>query len=203
MQIYPPRSHPVRPWIITVVLGLLLGSCGAIYLFWRGAESPSPAVTPSLTPLVTGPAALNSDEPERVTLLIPSINVAAPVIETLFGGASWDVRNLGENAGHLEGTGWFDSPGNVVLAGHVELADGRPGIFARLDDLKAGDWVIVEQGTTQRRYRISAIKTVEADDLTVLYPTEQERLTLITCSDYDFLQNSYQSRVVVVADRVE
>jgi sortase (surface protein transpeptidase) len=36
----------------------------------------------------------------------------------------------------------------------------------------------------------------------VLYPTDTDRITLITCDSYDFLQNTYQDRLVVVADRV-
>jgi sortase (surface protein transpeptidase) len=40
------------------------------------------------------------------------------------------------------------------------------------------------------------------DDLTVLYPTTDERLTLITCDSYDFLQDAYLERMVVIADRI-
>mgnify|MGYP002336116202 CR=1 FL=1 len=128
--------------------------------------------------------------------------MTAPVIEVYLDGESWDVKSLGQNAGHLQGTAWFGETGNIVLAGHVELPDGRAGIFADIDEMNLGDPVIMRLNEAQRRYSITSIRKVAPDDLSVFYPTEDDQLTLITCDAYDFLQNSYQERLVVVAERV-
>jgi LPXTG-site transpeptidase (sortase) family protein len=82
------------------------------------------------------------------------------------------------------------------------MPDGRAGIFAKFDDLRLGDPVILTLDDAQQRYSIISITTVKPDDLSVIYPTDTDRITLITCDSYDFLQNTYQDRLVVVADRV-
>jgi LPXTG-site transpeptidase (sortase) family protein len=119
-----------------------------------------------------------------------------------FGKQGWEVSTLGMNAGHLQGTGWIDAPGNIVLAGHVELADGRAGIFAHIGQMKLNDPVFLIQDHTTRRYRVTEVRTVAPDDMSVVYPTTTDRLTLITCTDYDFTLNTYRARVVVIAERV-
>ncbi len=109
---------------------------------------------------------------------------------------------LGMNVGHLIGTAPLMSTGNIVLVGHVELADGRPGIFAGLKDVTNGELILLKWHGEQRAYSVSTVKSVAPDDVSVLYPTEQEQLTLITCGDYDFFSNTYRERIVVVAPRV-
>lgn len=138
----------------------------------------------------------------RASLSIPTAGVIASVVEIYLDGVSWDVTRLGVNAGHLQGTAWIGETGNIVLAGHSEMADGRAGIFRNIGELRTGDPVVLSLGDTQQQYRVTEVKTVKPDDLSVLYPTTTDRITLITCDDYDFLQNTYQERVVVVAERV-
>jgi LPXTG-site transpeptidase (sortase) family protein len=94
------------------------------------------------------------------------------------------------------------SQGNIVLAGHVEMVDGRRGIFATIGELEIGDPLYLSQDGEERVYQVTQLFTTAPDDLSVLYPTTDERVTLITCSNYDFLQDSYLDRVVVIAERV-
>ena len=82
------------------------------------------------------------------------------------------------------------------------MPDGRAGIFAGMSKLNVGDPVILSLDNQEQRYNITTVKKVQPDDLSVLYPTDKDQLTLITCDAYDFLQNTYQDRVVVVAERV-
>jgi LPXTG-site transpeptidase (sortase) family protein len=205
------RSGSSSSILTFVVLGILLGIGFLLYQQWR---SPAPAAPPALThtplplptltpPLLAGEVGRGSTATPmpRANLLLPTAGVSASVVEIYLDGESWDVRYLGSNAGHLQGTAWFGEPGNVVLAGHVEMADGRPGIFAGIDMLNVGDPAILSLGDAQQRYAITAIKKVAPDDLSVLYPAQTDRLTLITCDSYNFLQNEYQDRLVIVADR--
>lgn len=138
---------------------------------------------------------------QQARLLIPAAAVSSPIIPVYLDGESWDVSRLGVHVGHLQGTAWFNQTGNVVLSGHVELSDGRRGVFASLSDLLVGDTIIVEYEGTQRRYAVTEISSVEPDDLTPLYPASSERLTLITCDSYDFFSDSYLQRTIVVAER--
>lgn len=205
---YRQQNSPFTGLLTVIVLGMIIG--GLFPLVERLASpraAPPPTATipatvapprPTLTPLAV-PTAVK--KPDALSFLVPAASIRANVVEVFLDGVSWDVSRLGNNAGHLQGTARFGSKGNLVLAGHVEMADGRPGVFARLDKLDAGDALILSRGRLQRKYVVSAVKTVSPDDLSVLYPTTEDRLTLITCDNYDFLQNVYQERIVVIADR--
>jgi LPXTG-site transpeptidase (sortase) family protein len=124
------------------------------------------------------------------------------VIESYLSGTTWDVTDLGRYVGHLQGTAWIDRPGNIVLAGHVEMADGRQGIFANIEELAIGDPIYLAQENEERVYQVTQLFTTGPEDLTVLRPSGNERLTLITCSNYDFFQDTYLDRVVVIAERI-
>jgi LPXTG-site transpeptidase (sortase) family protein len=169
----------------------------------------APVVTPTAAPATAAVAPTQWALPtavvptlEPATLLIPKAGVAAKIISIFLDGVSWDVSLLGANVGHLEGTATFDHPGNIGLVGHVEMADGQQGIFTHLRALAAGDLIVYRHGGDERFYVVRAVRVVAPDDMTVLYPTPREQLTLITCAAYDLLTNTYQERVVVVAERV-
>ncbi|MBZ0293268.1 MAG: sortase [Anaerolineae bacterium] len=130
----------------------------------------------------------------------PTAGIRTRIVQSYLNGQSWDVNDLGTNAGHLQGTAWVNGPGNVVLAGHAEIFSGEQGIFSTINDLKVGDPLIITQNGEQFLYNVVESRYVEPNDLTPFFPTDKPRLTLTTCSDYDFLQNSYQSRFVVIAE---
>lgn len=164
------------------------------------APPPPPALMPTLDPFVQSrPVA--REITSGATLFAPTAGISAAVIQSYLDGTSWDVRELGAFAGHLQGTAWLNQPGNIVLAGHVELADGRQGVFASIGQLSVGDPIFLTQDGEQRVYAVRELRTVNPDDMSVLYPTSDEQLTLITCSNYDFLRDVYHERLVVVARR--
>jgi LPXTG-site transpeptidase (sortase) family protein len=140
--------------------------------------------------------------PDNVSVFIPRAGIYSQVIQAYLDDTSWDVSQLGTRVGHLEGTAWLDEPGNVVLSGHVEMRDGRPGIFANLDELRVDDVVILRQSSTEYRYIITEIRTVAPTDLSPVMPTSDDRLTLITCNTYDFFSDSYLERMIIVAERL-
>ncbi len=210
-----------------ILLGILAG--GAFFAFdaWRNSQDNS---TPASPPVAvdndttqgqtiadaqavdtettnTTDASANSlyvsQISESAEILIPTVGITASITQAYLDGTSWDVSHLGTSVGHLQGTSWVsDAPGNIVLSGHVELSDGRRGVFAELDQMSVGERIIITEDGEERVYMVVAISEVEPSDLTPLYPTEFERLTLITCGDYDFFSDEYQVRTVVIADRI-
>jgi len=201
------RQRQSSSFLTIIVLGIMLGVGFLLYQQWQNpapVAPPAPTFTPSPPPTATPePVILPTATPmPRASIFIPTAGITAPIIEVYLDGESWDVQYLGQNAGHLQGTAWLGETGNIVLAGHVELPDGRAGIFAGIRDLNVGDPVILSLNDAQQRYSITTIKKVAPDDLSVLYPTPYDQLTLITCESYDFFQNAYRDRVVVVAERV-
>ena len=151
---------------------------------------------------IASAAPLSNDIEGDATIFIPSASIYAPIVRVYLDGTSWDVSRLGANIGHLEGTSWLDEGGNVVLSGHVELSDGRRGIFANLEEVNIGDFVILEHDNIEYRYVVTNTYTTAPTDLTPIYPTDKDRLTLITCDNYDFFQDSYLDRTIIVADRL-
>jgi len=199
-----------NPLPILVLIGIVVG-----IVFVLLDQPPTPPTTEPLTTPRISPTggALNTPTPpptnistppstaQSARLLIPAAAVSSPIIPVYLDGTSWDVSKLGVNVGHLQGTAWFNNSGNVVLSGHVELSDGRRGVFASIKDLLVGDTIIIEYEGVERRYTVTEITTAAPDDLTPLYPSQNERLTLITCDSYDFLSDSYLNRTVVIAER--
>ncbi|MCB9457868.1 MAG: sortase [Anaerolineaceae bacterium] len=214
LPIYKSRSAASTLFQM-ILLGVIFGVGFLVFDRWRTPLAPSgqPASTivpltiiETLQPTIPPPpaqaqAVLISTPQPRTTLLLPTVGVNMPIIEAYLSGSSWDVAHLGQNVGHLEGTAWFDAPGNVALSGHVELADGRAGVFARLNQINLGDPIFVSFNGQQIQYIVTEVRVVPPDDISVLYPTLDSRLTLITCSNYDFLQDAYQERTVVIAER--
>jgi LPXTG-site transpeptidase (sortase) family protein len=196
-----------------ILFGVITGVAFVVYDSLRTRRGALPEIAPieSPTPAVIAPTAItpttSSSKPvassvEGASLFVPTAGIYAPIIEVYLDGTSWDISQLGANAGHLQGTAWLDDqPGNIVLSGHVEMADGRAGIFASLGDLKKGDPVILRQNGGETRYFVKEVRTVKPDDLTPLYPTQTDQLTLITCGQYNFFQNSYLERIVAIAER--
>lgn len=156
---------------------------------------------PTRAPL---PAASVPDTPPAsggTTLSMPTINVFVGIKTFPLDGYSWAIDPWEKQVGHLEGTAWFNGSGNVVLGGHSTYPDGRPGIFAGLYQLNLGDPVIVMVDGSERRYTVTEKQVVHYDDLTVAYPSSDNKLTLITCDipSYDPATQFYSERLVVIA----
>ncbi len=170
--------------------------------------TPPPAPTrivaphPTAQPAQPGnPVATPAPVSGGTTLSLPTVNVYVGITTFPLDGVSWTIDPWEKRAGHLEGTAWFDTTGNVVLGGHSSYPNGKPGIFAGLYQLNIGDPVIVTVGGSERHYVVSSKFSVHYDDLSVAYPTSDNRLTLITCDlpSFDATTQSYTQRLVVVA----
>lgn len=210
------QSNPLSGILQTIVLGIALGMI--FFSLDNGQPTQVAAIEhtdqPTQTTRVARVMETSTPEPRAAatatpqprpaptTVFIPTVGIHTSIIEAYLDGTSWDVANLGTNAGHLQGTAWLDEPGNVVLAGHAELADGGRGIFARVGEVAPGDPIIVRQGDSERHYIVRAVEITTPDDLSVLYPTQDDQLTLITCDAYDFFQDVYRERTVVIAERI-
>ena len=208
-----------------IFIGILLGGAFFAYDRWRTAQddagSPPQVVSTtddtnqqpindndSTADQSSGTSSNISDFVSEVSadarIFIPSVGIDERITQAYLDGTSWDVSHLGTSIGHLQGTSWVnDGPGNVVLSGHVELSDGRRGVFAELDEMNIGDMIILTENGEEIRYIVVAIQEVQPDDLTPLYPTAFDRLTLITCGGYDFFSDEYRVRTVVTADRAQ
>lgn len=190
-------KHPIACVSVAVLVGVLLGGS---FVLWRLIATAPQLSNPTDTPLrieLQTPA-----QAQAPVLLIPAAQVYADVTEVYLTHDGWDVAALGQKVGYLEGTARPGSERHVILVGHVELRDGTPGVFARLDELTLGDIVILYTGGREIRYTVTQVFETNADNLNVISELNDQLLTLITCADYDFLSNTYQKRWVVQAEKI-
>ena len=147
----------------------------------------------------------------------PPTTVTVPSI-----GATSSLMDLGQNSdGSLQvppltnpkQAGWYDkspTPGSLgpaVILGHIN-GDGKPGIFYKLKDVKAGDQVMVARQDGQTAvFTVSHIDTVPKAAFPgdqVYGDTPDAELRLITCGGvFDRAARSYEANVVVYANLTE
>ena len=120
---------------------------------------------------------------------IPRLNLSTPVL------SGDDAVTLDVAVGHLPDTPLPWEVGNSALAAH------RDGLFRPLRDIRVGDGVRLRTQRGDFTYRVRETKIVMPDDLSVLAPTDDHTLTLITCYPFNFVGNA-PKRFIVHADRV-
>ncbi len=204
------RSFSLGQFVL-LVIGVVL-----IVLAWdRANEAMRLAQTDGLAPGVTPtmPRSLSRadvlptptpdrDAPPRV-IVFPAAALSSPIIEAIRTQDSWETRYLGNSVGHLEGTSWLNGlGGNIVLAGHVESETGAPGPFAYLFKVSQDDLIILEDGKQSVSYRVSSIVRAAPDDIGYVAQDGRNRLTLITCTDWDQGLRTYRGRLIVIAEPV-
>jgi len=137
----------------------------------------------------------------HVSLEIPALSLDAPIVGVPFSQGGWNLTWLGNQAGWLHGTVFPSWAGNSVITAHVVDADGNPGLFSDLNELKWGEEVIVHAFGQDYVYEVREIeKYVQPDDTSYVFEHEDyPYLTLITCKGYDEDSDSYRWRVVVKA----
>lgn len=117
-------------------------------------------------------------------LRIPKIGLDVPVLK------GTDELTLDRGVGHIEGTEIPGGPGNVGIAGH------RDGFFRGLKDVVAGDVVELRAPSGVLTYVVDDLRVVEPDEVSVLEPTGQPSITLVTCYPFYFVGPAPQRYVV-------
>ncbi len=114
------------------------------------------------------------------------------VLRTVLTGASGSSMAFGP--GHIDGTAAPNASGNCALAGH------RDGSFAFLNDLRMGDRLTLRTHAGSVRCEVQDLLVADMRAVNLLQPTEDPRLTLITCYPFHGLSRS-DLRYVVVLQR--
>jgi len=174
------------------------------------AIAPTPEPTPPADPtqVETSPAAAEFEPGAPTRLVIPSIGLDAPVVTVGWSLVTqngqqvsmWDVPNW-RAAGWLKTSARVGAPGNTILDGHHNIAGE---VFRDLVGLKPGDTIQLWVDDQARDYVVSLLKIlpekgqpieVRLQNAKWIQPTEDERLTLVTCWPYE--NNTH--RLIVVA----
>ena len=136
-------------------------------------------------------------------LEVPRLGIRIPILGIPQDADSWDVSWLWDQAGWLEGTAFPTMNGNSVLTSHVYNANGLPGPFVDLKNLRWGDEIIIHAFGNRYVYQVNMNRYALPHHSSVLADSEYPMLTLITCSGYNETLDAYRFRVVVQAVLVE
>jgi sortase (surface protein transpeptidase) len=174
----------------------------------RGSGSSHVGGQPALNASSSAPSSVATSTligaPVRIS--IPAIGVRASVVRLgLRRDGTLDVPTQAMATGWYTGSPTPGRLGPAVIAGHVHWA-GKPAIFARLDDLVAGDLVMVSGADDATAvFRVDAVTTYPKNR----FPTDlvyghidHAGLRLITCGGYDTTSRSYEANVIVFATLV-
>jgi LPXTG-site transpeptidase (sortase) family protein len=202
---------------IFVVLGVAVVLYGAADLFSRVATlnlgedanmnlfGPAIGAFPSKKDSVFVPLASTSAPLIPVKLDITSIGVHAPVesvgkdakgamkTPSQFGDVAW--YSLGSKPGEA---------GNAVIAGHVNNALTKAGVFEHLSQVALGDEIVVSDSSGRSlRYVVRDIEDYPIDGApadTIFSSQGPSQIVLVTCAgDWDPRVHSFDKRLVIFA----
>ncbi len=113
---------------------------------------------------------------EQNTLIIPSINVSTPILE------SQTSKVLEQGIWHRPKTSTPDAGSNTVLVGHRFLYTSGAHTFYHLDKLKVGDEIMVFWLKQKYTYIVDSVTITGPASTEIELPTSQPVLTLYTCT---------------------
>ncbi|WMJ79960.1 class D sortase [Clostridium sp. MB40-C1] len=107
-------------------------------------------------------------------LSIPKIDCKVPVCEGI------DKDTLKYSVGHFKDTPLPGSKGNCCIAGHRSYTYNE--FFNRLDELKEGDEIYIQNKKGKYKYIVYKKQVVEPTEVSVLNNTKDGEITLVTCT---------------------
>lgn len=140
--------------------------------------------------------------PENV-IIIPKINVSAPVIFANSAVEDEVMRDLQDGVVHYVNTAKPGENGNAVIFGHSSNDWWEPGdfkfVFALLGKLEVGDQIQINYSSRKYVYEVSEKKVVAPTEVSVLNATPEPTLTLITCTP----PGTAWQRLIIVAKQIQ
>ncbi len=149
-----------------VLLGYVAGQYWGMYRSQKNLEAEWQRQAATVS--VPGKAPVSPDQ-LLTRLEIPKIQVDAIVVE----GAS--RHDLSEGPGHMKQTAQPGETGNAVITAH------RDTFFRHIYELNKGDQIQVRRSGRTFTYEVTGKKIVMPEDISVIKPTNNPQLTLITC----------------------
>lgn len=117
-------------------------------------------------------------------LTIEKLNIQVPV----YNGTSDFILDRG--AGRIKGMARMDEDGNLGISGH------RDGFFRALKDIQSGDEILIQTTRGVEKYAVTDINIVPKSEVSVLAPTEDKTLTIVTCYPFYYVGHAPKRYIV-------
>jgi sortase A len=193
------RTHLLN-WIALLLMiagGAALGWCLAIVIDTQNTQRAAREQLESMTSATTSSRATSTPRSRVIVqpgtplaeLSIPRIGLSAVVLQ------GSDEHTLRVGAGHIETTPLPGESGNVAIAGH------RDSFFRPLRNVQVGDDIWLNTPKAPVHYRVSSFRVVNPSEVSVIDPTADAVLTLVTCYPFYFV-GSAPDRFIVRASLV-
>jgi LPXTG-site transpeptidase (sortase) family protein len=145
----------------------------------QAAVVSDPALPPlplrSLPPPAEAPAPAPAAGDVVGRIRIPRVGIDFAVFE----GVTAEILRKGP--GHVPGTALPTEGSNCVITAH------RDSFFRRLAHVRAGDTVLLSGEGGEREYRLASRRVVDPTEVSVLEPSVQEQVTLVTCYPFRWI----------------
>jgi len=129
--------------------------------------------------------ASEDDKPRRI--IIPKLNIDVLIRDAKVVNKKWEVFE--DVASYGLGSGLPDREGNTVIFAHA-----RRGLFLPLREIEIDTEIIIFTKESWYTYKVVETKEVNPKEISVISPTDDETLTLYTCSGF-----ADTKRLIVVA----
>jgi sortase A len=122
--------------------------------------------------------------PPLAVMSIDKVGIQVPV----YNGT--DDATLDRGVGRILGTARVGEAGNLGIAGH------RDGFFRGLKDIMVGDRIQLKTVHGEIHYAVSSIDIVDPEDVSVLAPTVEDTITLVTCYPFYYVGHAPKRYIV-------
>jgi LPXTG-site transpeptidase (sortase) family protein len=158
--------------ILTILIFLSL-------LIPQKANSPEEWVSFPLYPMKVEAkeSEISSDQEKPIPLKIsiPSVSIDLPIKPASFSANNWEFFD--DAASYWKESAQPGEKGNLVIYAH------RDKHFAPLKEARIGEQILIDTSKGRRSYSISDFKVVSPGQIEVFNPSDEEILTLLTCTN--------------------
>ena len=116
--------------------------------------------------------------------MIEKLNIQVPI----YNGT--DEFNLNRGVGRIKGMAKMDEDGNLGISGH------RDGFFRVLKDIQVGDDIDIQTPHGVESYAVTSITIIPKSDVSILEPTTEKTLTIVTCYPFYFVGHAPKRYIV-------
>lgn len=197
-----------RPGGSTLLAAVFVAAAGAFAWFGTigpgGSSNPAPKQTETIAPAERAipaaeavPLISRGGLPTRVVVPSAGIDTAIAEVGVVMekGKPVWETA--WRSAGHHIDSALPGQAGNMVITGHVSVADrGTVPVFRTLEQVAEGDIIEVYSGDNVYRYQVSKVSVTSPTAIKLLRASQSSTVTLITCTP------DLKNRLVVVGSLV-